>query len=165
VCIPRDKGPPAFRAAAPRPTGPPTGRADPILERPGRRFGSRPALPDRDTGAATQIGSSTSHALTTEDLPELAWDHPDNPERIEFLAEFETRLFHDRRPYPAPLTVVTATGGQSSLADQAFWLELSPRPRQVEVLGGHDVYNDDPQAVAAEVLALAGVARSGTPEG
>jgi hypothetical protein len=39
----------------------------------------------------------------------------------------------------APLTVVTATAGQSSVEDQAFWLELSPQATQVELQGGHDI--------------------------
>ena len=40
------------------------------------------------------------------------------------------------------------------MEDQAIWLEASPDSRQVELDGGHEIYLDDPDGAAAEVLAL-----------
>jgi hypothetical protein len=51
-----------------------------------------------------------------------------------------------------PVLVVTATDGQSDVADQSYWLVLSPRSRQVEMDGSHDLHQDDPEGVAAAVL-------------
>jgi hypothetical protein len=50
--------------------------------------------------------------------------------------------------------VITATQGFSSTEDQATWLEASPVAHQIELEGGHEIYLDDPDGAAAEVLAL-----------
>jgi hypothetical protein len=55
--------------------------------------------------------------------------------------------------------VITATGGQSNVTDQAFWLEWSETRRQIELSGGHDVAGDRPQEVAAAILALPDLGR------
>ncbi len=90
--------------------------------------------------------------LTLEELPELAWDHPANPEHVDVIPEFETRFARDPQPMQAPLTVITAAHGQSDVADQAFWRELSPDATQVELEGGHDLDQDDPTGVSTEIL-------------
>ena len=50
--------------------------------------------------------------------------------------------------------VVTATGGQSDVEDQAFWLDSSPDSRQIELPGGHEIYEDATEEVVAEIVAL-----------
>ena len=50
--------------------------------------------------------------------------------------------------------MITATAGQSSVADQAFWLEWSELGEQIEIEGGHTVYQDSPDEVAAAILGL-----------
>jgi hypothetical protein len=95
-----------------------------------------------------------SAALTTEEIPEIAWDHPANPEHVDIVPEFETRFARDTVPIEAPLTVVTATNGDSSVEDQAFWLAISPQASQVEMEGGHDIDLDNAGSVAAEILTL-----------
>jgi hypothetical protein len=92
-----------------------------------------------------------------EEIPEIAWDHPENPEHVDVVPEFETRFARERLPIDAPLTVVTAT--QSDVEDQSIWLEISPEATQVELEGGHDIYLDDPEGAAAEVLKLVDAAR------
>ena len=92
--------------------------------------------------------------LTLEDIPELAWDHPLNPEHVDVIPEFETRFANERLPIEAPLTVVTASNGQSSVEDQSVWLGLSPQATQVPLVGDHDIYLSDPDGVAAEVMKL-----------
>lgn len=97
--------------------------------------------------------------LTLEEIPELAWDHPANPEHVDVIPEFETRFALNPEPIEAPLTVVTATDGQSDVADQAFWLQISPEATQVELEGGHDIDSDDPAGVAAVILEAVNAAR------
>ena len=92
--------------------------------------------------------------LTLDEMPELAWNHSENPERVDVIPEFETRFFRNPEPIEAPLTVVTATDGQSDPANQAFWLQISPAASQVELAGGHDLDADNPEAVAAVILAV-----------
>jgi len=51
--------------------------------------------------------------------------------------------------------VVTANFGQSDdPAEQRVWLEGSSRPVQVILDGGHNIYEDDPDGVLAEILAV-----------
>ena len=92
--------------------------------------------------------------LTAALIPEIAWDHPTNLEHVDAGPEFENRFANDPVSFPASLTVVTATQGFSDMEDQAIWLEASPDSRQVELDGGHEIYLDDPDGAAAEVLAL-----------
>jgi len=84
----------------------------------------------------------------------LAWDHPENPEHVEVIREFEGRFARNPVFFDAPLVVVTATQGQSDVKDQGFWLELSPDARQVQLDGGHDIWLDRPEEAASEVLRL-----------
>jgi hypothetical protein len=92
--------------------------------------------------------------MTLEDFPEGAWDYPGNVEHFDNLKEMH-RFARDPVPMDAPLIVVTATDGDSSVEDQGgYWLPLSPDARQVELSGGHEIYEEQPQAVADEVLRL-----------
>jgi pimeloyl-ACP methyl ester carboxylesterase len=97
--------------------------------------------------------------LTLEEIPELAWDHPSNPEHVDVIPEFETRFAQDPERIEAPLTVVTATDGQSDVEDQAFWLEISPDATQVELDGGHDLDFDNPAGVVEQILRVVAAAR------
>ena len=92
--------------------------------------------------------------LTVEEIPELAWDHPANPEHVDVIPEFETRFARQPVSMEAPLTVVTATEGQSSVEDQSYWLAVSPDAKQLELAGGHDIEQDDPAGVAEAILAM-----------
>lgn len=92
--------------------------------------------------------------LTLEEIPELAWDHPLNPEHVDVIPEFESRFANERLPIQAPLTVITASDGQSSAEDQSIWLELNPAATQVQLVGDHDIYLSDAAGVAVEVVKL-----------
>ncbi|HEX2404445.1 MAG TPA: alpha/beta hydrolase, partial [Acidimicrobiia bacterium] len=87
-------------------------------------------------------------------IPEIAWDHPTNLEHLEIVPEFERRFANDPVSFPAPLAVLTATRGASDVEDQAIWLDASPDAHQIELDGGHEIYLDDPDSAASEVLAL-----------
>jgi pimeloyl-ACP methyl ester carboxylesterase len=100
-----------------------------------------------------------SDQLTLEEIPEIAWDHPANPEHVDVIPEFETRFHDNPEPIDAPLTIITATSGQSDVEDQSFWLAIDPEARQVELAGGHDIDFDDPTAVVEEILRAVDAAR------
>lgn len=85
------------------------------------------------------------------DFPELVWDHPSNTERLDIADGFEGRFAAAKAPIGAPLLVVTATGGETDVEDQAVWLEISEAAIQVEVPGGHDVAADSPEEVVAAI--------------
>jgi pimeloyl-ACP methyl ester carboxylesterase len=90
--------------------------------------------------------------LTLDEIPELAWDHPANPEHVDVIPEFETRFARDPVSMEAPLLILTAAGGQSNLDDQSYWLQVSPDADQVLLEGGHDLDFDNPEGVIAEIL-------------
>jgi hypothetical protein len=83
-----------------------------------------------------------------------AWDDKDNPEHVDFIKEFEDRFARERRPIDAPLSVVTASKGQSDQKDQSSWLGLSPDPDAVLLEGGHVIYEDDPHGCAEVIRAM-----------
>lgn len=95
-----------------------------------------------------------SATLSLEEAPELAWDSPTNPEHADVVPEFENRLANEQFPFDAPLLVITATNGQSSVKDQSFWLEWSGSSRQLELPGEHVVYQQSGRAIREEILKL-----------
>jgi hypothetical protein len=74
------------------------------------------------------------------------------PEHIDWVAaEYaQSRLEMPIGDFPA--LVITADGGASDEADQSYWLDLSPNTRQIVMHGGHDLYQETPDAVAEQVL-------------
>ena len=110
--------------------------------------------PDDVVGVMLLDVPAPSATLSVEEIPEIAWDHPTNPEHLDIGPEFENRFANDSPSFPAPLVVVTATDGDSSVDDQQVWLESSPDARQVELEGGHEIYLDDHAGAASEVIEL-----------
>jgi pimeloyl-ACP methyl ester carboxylesterase len=88
--------------------------------------------------------------LAPEDVP--AWDSPENPEHMDYVA-IERQMALHRLPIPGiPVTVVTASAGQSAdPKEQRVWLKGSTTPRQVVLDGGHVIYVDNPEGVIAEL--------------
>jgi pimeloyl-ACP methyl ester carboxylesterase len=110
--------------------------------------------PDTVTGVVTLDTPAPSLDLTPENFPEGVWDHPQNVEHLDVVGGFENRFAEDPPTFGAPLIVVTAIGGQSSVEDQSFWLQSSPDSHQVELIGGHEIYEDDVDGVVAVVRGL-----------
>jgi pimeloyl-ACP methyl ester carboxylesterase len=110
--------------------------------------------PDDVVGVALLDVPAPDANLSVAMIPEIAWDHPTNLEHLDIVPEFEGRFANDPVTFPAPLAVVTASQGASSPEDQAVWLVASPDAHQVELEGGHEIYLDDPDGAASEVLAL-----------
>ena len=115
--------------------------------------------PDQVAGVVLLDVPAPTDTLTLEEMPELAWDHPANPEHVDVIPEFETRFARNPEPMEAPLVVLTAADGASDVEDQSFWLEHSPNARQVQLSGGHDLDLSNPTQVAAEILAALEAAR------
>jgi pimeloyl-ACP methyl ester carboxylesterase len=110
-------------------------------------------FPD-DVRGVVLFDVSKPEAVTVEEEPELAWDHPANAEHLDVINGFAPRLTREQFPIIAPLLVVTATDGESSVDDQAFWLDWSPSSRQIEIPGEHDFYEDHPVEAADAILSM-----------
>jgi len=110
--------------------------------------------PDGVAGVVMLDVPAPSATLNLQEAPELAWDSPQNPEHLDIVAEFENRLANEQFPFAAALIVITASEGQSNVADQAFWLDWSPDASQLELDGDHVIYNSQPQAVADQIFSL-----------
>ena len=105
-------------------------------------------------GVVTLDTPAPSTELTPENFPEGVWDHPDNAQNLDVVGGFENRFALDPPLFDARLVVVTASDGQSDVEDQSFWLPSSPDSRQLELVGGHEIYQDAMEDVAAEVRSL-----------
>lgn len=90
------------------------------------------------------------------------WNGPGNPEHMDYVA-IERQMALNRLPIPPiPVTVVTASGGQSADPDeQKVWLAGSSSPRQIVLDGGHEIYLDDPDGVLAEIVKVLDAVRTG----
>jgi len=77
-----------------------------------------------------------------------AWNSPDNPEHMDYHAVERQMALH-RLPIPSiPVTVVSATQGQSKdLAEQRVWLKGSSDPVQVTLESGHNVLDENTDGV------------------
>ena len=114
------------------------------------RFGDR--YPGEVAGIAFLDVSAPVTDLAQEFPGPMGWN---NPEHIDWpSAEKSLALHPPRLPDDVPVLVVTASDGQSDVEDQSFWLALSPQSRQVELQGGHDIHEDDPEAVLEELRGL-----------
>jgi hypothetical protein len=83
-----------------------------------------------------------------------AWDALDNSEHFNYLAGFDAHTNKAGVPIKAPLTVVTASQGQSDQKDQSRWLKFSPDADAVLLEGGHVIYQDNPDGVANVIKAM-----------
>ncbi len=86
------------------------------------------------------------------DFPE-DWTWQGNPEHMDYL---ESSTLLDEMSMPIgefPVLVITATeSGPRGAENQEYWLGLSNRSRQVIMEGGHDLHEEIPEQVAAEIL-------------
>lgn len=111
-------------------------------------------FPEDVVGVVLLDTAAPEAGITAEDFPEGVWDYPGNVEHLDNIKDIR-RFARHPLPMDAPLIVITATEGDSSAEDQGdYWLPLSPDARQVELSGGHEIYEEQPQAVADEVLML-----------
>jgi pimeloyl-ACP methyl ester carboxylesterase len=77
-----------------------------------------------------------------------------NPEHVDWV-DAELRLSRLGMPIGRfPVLIVQADPGDDpgGTTDQSFWLPLSPQARLAVMPGGHDLYQETPDAVALAVL-------------
>jgi pimeloyl-ACP methyl ester carboxylesterase len=110
-------------------------------------------FPDLVSGVVTLDTPAPSDELNLQNFPEGVWDAPGNIEHLEVLFGFENRFAKDPLKVAAPLIVIRATRGQT-LAGDHYWLENNPQAVEVNLVGGHEIYADQPEAVAEQVLSL-----------
>lgn len=103
-------------------------------------------------------------AIAPSDVP--GWDAADNPEHMDYVA-VEHQMAVERLAIPAiPVTVVTANHGQSANPDeQKVWLQGSSLPVQVILDGGHNIYDDDPDGVLTQIIAMLDAIAPGQQDG
>ncbi len=77
----------------------------------------------------------------------------DDPEHMDYV---ESSVMLDEMSMPIgtfPVLVITASeAGPRGVKNQKYWLALSPKSRQVVLQGGHDLHEEVPEQVAAEIL-------------
>jgi pimeloyl-ACP methyl ester carboxylesterase len=99
--------------------------------------------------------------MSAADVAELAWDSPGNIEHVDFVAVERQMALHRLPIPPIPVTVVTATDGQSAGRpdEQKVWLRGSSHPVHVVLEGGHNIDQSDPDGVLAEILKVLALIR------
>ena len=110
----------------------------------GRSFGGMivthyaETLPEDVVGVVVLDTPAPSATFTEESEPGLVWDYPGNTERLDVVGGFENRFANDPPKFDVPVLVITPLPGEASAKDEAFWLQVSPKSRQVELACGEE---------------------------
>jgi pimeloyl-ACP methyl ester carboxylesterase len=104
--------------------------------------------PDRVAGVILLDVGRPTGTLGKEFPGRLGWK---NPEHIDWVALDRDQARHPSSLGNIPLVVVSATHGQTTAKDTAFWLRRSSHSRQTRLAGGHDIHDENPEGVVAEV--------------
>ncbi len=103
--------------------------------------------------SVTALASIEGYHDDPADLAGEGFDWHDTPESMDWV---ESSVMLDEMSMPIgsfPVLVVTATeAGQRGIKNQKYWLALSAESRQVVLEGGHDLHEEIPEEVAAEIL-------------
>jgi pimeloyl-ACP methyl ester carboxylesterase len=105
----------------------------------GRSFGGMivthyaATLPEDVVGVVVLDTPAPSATFTEESEPGLVWDYPGNTERLDVVGGFENRFAKDPPKFEVPVLVITPVPGEASAKDESFWLQVSPKSRQVEL--------------------------------
>ena len=87
--------------------------------------------------------------MAAEDFPgEEAWG---GPEHIDWVDAARKQAGIDMPIGNFPVLVITADQGQGDPGRPSGWRELSPRGREIVMHGGHDLHEEIPEEVAAEI--------------
>jgi pimeloyl-ACP methyl ester carboxylesterase len=90
-----------------------------------------------------------------------AWNSTENPEHMDYVAVERQMALHRLPVRPIPVTVVTASGGQSAdPKEQLVWLRGSSNPVQVVLNGGHNIFSENPSGVVAQIQKVLAATRS-----
>ena len=110
----------------------------------GRSFGGMivthyaETLPEDVVGVVVLDTPAPSATFTEESEPGLVWDYPGNTERLDVVGGFENRFAKDPPKFEVPVLVITPVPGEASAKDEGFWLQVSPKSRQVELACGEE---------------------------
>ena len=110
----------------------------------GRSFGGMivthyaEALPEDVAGVVVLDTPPPSATFTEQSEPELVWDFPGNTEHLDVVGGFENRFAKDPPKFEVPVLVITPMPGEGSAKDESFWLQVSPKSRQVELACGEE---------------------------
>ena len=110
----------------------------------GRSFGGMivthyaQALPDDVVGVVVLDTPAPSATFTEQSEPELVWDFPGNTEHLDVVGGFENRFAKDPPKFDVPVLVITPVPGEASAKEEGFWLQVSPKSRQVELACGEE---------------------------
>ena len=110
----------------------------------GRSFGGMIVTHYAETSPEGVVGvivldtPAPSAEFTEENEPEMVWDYPGNTERLDVVGGFENRFANDPPGFDVPLLIMTPVPGESTPDDQSFWLQVSPKSRQVELSCGQE---------------------------
>lgn len=97
-----------------------------------------------------------SAEFTVKSEPGLAWDYPGNVEHLDVVRGFENRFANDPPHVDVPVLVVSPVEGEASPHDEAFWLQVGARARQVTCMGEPDAGGPCADAVVGFVQRLRG---------
>lgn len=107
----------------------------------------------RDPASVAALVSIEGYHDDPADMAAQGFHWSGSPEHVD-VVESSTMLDEMSMPIGQfPVLVVTATeGGPRAVKNQKYWLALSPKSRQVVLEGGHDLHEEIPGQVAAEIL-------------
>jgi len=107
----------------------------------------------RRPGSVAALVSIEGYHDDPADLAAEGFHWRDNPEHVDYV---ESSVILDEMSTPIgrfPVLVVTATeAGPRGIKNQKYWLALSAESRQVVLQGGHDLHEEVPEEVVAEIL-------------
>ena len=110
----------------------------------GRSFGGMIAthyadvLPKDVIGVVVLDTPAPSAEFTEKSEPGLVWDAPGNTAHLDVVHGFENRFANHPPHFDAPLLLITPVPGEGSAKNESFWLQTSPRAKQVQLSCGEE---------------------------
>lgn len=95
-------------------------------------------LPAGVLGVVVLDTPAPSATFTAESEPELVWDFPGNTEHLDVVGGFENQFANDPPHLDVPVLVITPVPGEGTAENEAFWLQVSPLARQVQLRCGSE---------------------------
>jgi pimeloyl-ACP methyl ester carboxylesterase len=109
--------------------------------------------PSEVAGVVVFDSPAPSATMTLADFPEGVWDYPGNESRLNVLTGFENRFGKTPVQLDMPLILISPTAGETTAEDR-YWLQTSPRSKQIVIEGGMEVIDTEADQVAAAILSL-----------
>ena len=110
----------------------------------GRSFGGMivthyaETMPKDVIGVVVLDTPAPSAEFTEKSEPGLVWDAPGNTSHLDVVHGFENRFANDPPRFDAPLLLITPVPGEGSVKNESFWLQTSPRAKQVKLFCGEE---------------------------